>query len=335
VPDQPSTPPAPDWAALADGKVHRLRAGHDYAGDTRAQIRAARAAAEQLGRHAILARDELGEAAFLWVQFVDGVVVQGASCPACDGMSLGQLGPRVARCEDCGSVYELRGRPPLQEGTPDTRRAALEAQRALGRDELLRDEGFADTLARVVEARATRMAPRRLWTLWEAAGGAAATGGAGAAIGSTWAAGAAFLAAALSRRSGELRPCVVVDHPWYRRHADTLEDGQLADALALLTDLGAIVVEGDMEDASATLGMHRYGVVHLDLRARDEVADALRHLHPYVLPRGVIVVEAYRLPAAGRSAPVAEGVEDFMADEPGYTPWRTSTRQIVLIKGAA
>jgi hypothetical protein len=352
--------PAPDWSALADGRLHRLRQGRDYAGDVRLHIRDARMAAAKLGRHAIVTRDDLGNVAYLWVQFVDGEIGGDEPCARCGGVDLMRQAPGIVVCARCDAVFEVTAAPPAETGAPaedvpepqSAGRVAAASARAGVRSlwragmsdtvtvdarDLLRDQGFSDVLSRVLDARATRLDVARLWTLWEATGIGAAAGGGALAVGSVWAGGAAFLCLALAERAGEPREATIVDHPRYREHAELLADGQLTDVLEFIDELGADVLADDVRGAAETLTARRYGVVHLDLADGDEVTDALALLHDALEPGAAVVIEDYRVPIESkrRSSAVARGVDQFLEFNDGYVVWRTPTRQALLLKRGA
>jgi ribosomal protein L37AE/L43A len=364
-----TSPTQPDWEALADGRVHRLQSGRDYAGDARPHIRAARGAASDMGTHVIVSRDDLGNSSFLWVQFVAGVAGRDPICPGCDEETLTQRGPSIARCDSCGNAYALR-----EQWAEDEDAAAAAAAAAAEEDydedgtgraapaisiprpaekvslsgivthpalppprdkpaEQLRDVAFMTTLGRVLDARATRMDMVRLWTLWEAVGTAAPLCAANAEIGSTWAGGALFLALAGEARVAGGARTFVVDHPVYREYTRSIV-GDDSKARAHLEAAGATVFDGDMSAVADGLAGREYGVVHVDLSEAEEITTALTFFDQHLRPGGVIVVEGYRIPSVADDSPgqVALGVDAFLANESSYVTWRTQGRQLILLR---
>jgi ribosomal protein L37AE/L43A len=361
----------PDWESLADGRLHRLRSGRDYAGDARPHIRAARGAASDMGLHAIVTRDDLGKTAFLWIQFVAGVTARDRICPGCGSETLTQRGLSIARCEDCGNAYSLRDQwaeaelqrakataaktpetpaslapdaPWQPDGSRDGDDPATITVRSIlthpalppvatKTAELLRDADFMTTVGQVLKARATRMDLVRLWTLWEAVGLAPAQ--AAAAVGSTWAGGGAFLTLAMKRRGSGGAGCFVVDHPVYREYTAAMARELDEEVRTFLESEGATVIDGDMSESESRLTGREYGVVHLDLSAADEIHAALTFFHEHLGPGGVIVVEDYRIPSAKDRSPgqVALGVDAFLEQEAaGYVTWRSDGRQLILLR---
>lgn len=109
-----------DWAALTDGRVHRLTRGRQFDGDPRAVVLAARAAAEERGKVALTAREDLGKhAAYVWVQFADGRVGEGSPCPRCGSTELLREHPTIVHCPRCGARLVLEPSEDPLDGTTE------------------------------------------------------------------------------------------------------------------------------------------------------------------------------------------------------------------------
>ena len=101
--DQPSI----DWEQLLDGRLRRLKRGTHYTASVHVLAREAKAAAEELGRTAIVYKDLLGKFEYLWVQFLDGRVEAGQRCPRCRADALERRQEFFAFCPTCGATHVL------------------------------------------------------------------------------------------------------------------------------------------------------------------------------------------------------------------------------------
>lgn len=342
-----STPAAPDWDALADGRVHRLRAGRDFRGDVRAHIRDAKATAARLDRHVVVARDDFGNSSFLWVQFLDGIVPAGAACPGCGERALARPGPGLARCGHCGRRYAVRrgpivDAPEAHVGLHDDSSAAdsLRELRAAGMLDpgapVPRDAAFVRAAGEVAAARGSQMGLDRLWTVWQAAGAACRLAAPAVAISSAWASGGALLAVAMRHRSGGTLHAVVVDHPWFDPHRELLSEDDHAAVRDLLAGHEATVVRGDVEHAAEALRVERYGAAQVDLTDPGELAAALELLDEVLVAGAVVVVEDVpEAPSGDKAAERVAVVEGFLEDHDGYWSWREATGQLLLSRTAA
>lgn len=95
------------WEELLDGRLRRLKRGVHYTGSIHVLAREAKAAAEDLGRTAIVYKDLLGKFEYLWVQFLDGRVEVGQRCPRCGAAALERRQEFFAFCPSCGSTHVL------------------------------------------------------------------------------------------------------------------------------------------------------------------------------------------------------------------------------------
>jgi hypothetical protein len=90
------------WDALADGRVHRLKAGRHFDGSVRALQDHAVAVANGRGRAVRTLRDELGgRNQYLWIQFADAEVTVGAPCPRCGSLELRRMHGDFGFCPAC------------------------------------------------------------------------------------------------------------------------------------------------------------------------------------------------------------------------------------------
>jgi len=95
------------WAALADGRVHRLKLGKHFHGDVRLLADEAAGAAERLDKAVRTLRDELGRRNhYLWVQFADAEVVAGDPC-VCGSLELGRTHEHFGVCPACRRTVVL------------------------------------------------------------------------------------------------------------------------------------------------------------------------------------------------------------------------------------
>lgn len=118
---------AVDWRGLADGRVHVLRRGFDFAHPTNAMADLAKVAAGRLGRSAVVMTDNLGSYELMWVQFAELETVADEPCPGC-GSALEPRNRVLARCSGCGKLVVVRSRK--QGATPE---AIALLDKALGR----------------------------------------------------------------------------------------------------------------------------------------------------------------------------------------------------------
>lgn len=100
-------PDSPDWEALADGMVHRLKYGKHFKGTIRAQVDGARRAAQAMDKAVRTQADSFEQFGYLWVQFADFSVRVGRPC-RCGG-TLSRIHPRHARCTRCGATVLITG----------------------------------------------------------------------------------------------------------------------------------------------------------------------------------------------------------------------------------
>ena len=116
-----------DWRALADGHVHVLRRGVDFAHPVDAAADLAKVAAGRLGKTAIVMVDNLGSYELVWVQFADVETGTDEPCPECGSLLL----PRsrvLARCSGCRKLVLVRSRK--ERASPE---AIALLDKALGR----------------------------------------------------------------------------------------------------------------------------------------------------------------------------------------------------------
>ena len=122
------------WDALADGRVHRLKAGRHFEGSVRELQKHAEAVAGGRGRAVRTLRDELGgRNHYLWIQFADAEVQVGSPCPRCGSLELRRLHGDFGFCPGCRmSLVFAAPRDsgePAATGTTDTVRAQLPAEK--------------------------------------------------------------------------------------------------------------------------------------------------------------------------------------------------------------
>ncbi len=92
----------PDWAALADGRLHRLKQGKHFDGELAATAGDAQHAAATLGKAVRTIKDELGRRnRYLWVQFADQRLPRGEACQ-CGGTEFEIFNEHFADCRACG-----------------------------------------------------------------------------------------------------------------------------------------------------------------------------------------------------------------------------------------
>lgn len=132
---QGEDPTGRDWSPWLDGRARRLKRGRDYAGEPKPLVKRAREAAEALGRTAVASVDSAGRYEYLWVQFVDGEVRAGESCPKCEGTTLEKVQKLFLRCSSCGATLKAAEdwkvsagefSPPVQAPSPGGRDPAAE-----------------------------------------------------------------------------------------------------------------------------------------------------------------------------------------------------------------
>lgn len=112
-----TSPGAPvDWAGMADGRPWRLKRGKHYRGESRALEKAAKSAAEGMGKAVVTARVQKGKWDYLWVQFADYSLSVGMPCPRCGGTELIRDAPRFGHCTCCRATLILEEPPsPAEE----------------------------------------------------------------------------------------------------------------------------------------------------------------------------------------------------------------------------
>jgi hypothetical protein len=131
------------WDALADGGVHRLKAGRDFDGSVRELQQHAAAVATGRGRAVRTLRDELGgRNHYLWIQFADAEVPVGAPCPHCGSLVLRRLHGDFGFCPAC-RLSVLFAAPPRVSGEPGAT-AATHVVRAQPAAEKVRLNRFTD-----------------------------------------------------------------------------------------------------------------------------------------------------------------------------------------------
>lgn len=115
-----------DFNRLADGRLHSLKRGRDFAGDPRAAIRQLRQAAARHGRTVRVVRDDLHRDTYLWVQSAHAEAVVGEPCPRCGGTHIQRTHPSWGDCSRCGARLMLLEPDPsldAEDGQPAGRNA--------------------------------------------------------------------------------------------------------------------------------------------------------------------------------------------------------------------
>lgn len=99
------------WRKWADGRVWRLRRGHDFHVRSAVLQEAAKDVAAQLGKGVRISVDEFTRRrvvrSFVWIQFVDAEIPLGSECP-CGEKRLLHSHPTFATCPTCGRLLGLK-----------------------------------------------------------------------------------------------------------------------------------------------------------------------------------------------------------------------------------
>lgn len=99
------------WDDWADGELHRLLKGRDFTRSSVVMREAAENAALRMGRAVRAVSERRGERVWLWVQFADAEIAEGAPC-LCGSVILHRTSPGFAACPDCGrSLIIVRPKP--------------------------------------------------------------------------------------------------------------------------------------------------------------------------------------------------------------------------------
>jgi hypothetical protein len=95
------------WDDWADGKVHRLVRGKDFARSSEALTEAAENAGRRLGRVARTVTEVRYGRVFFWFQFLDQELYLGDPC-RCGSSDLRRVNKIYARCASCGATAYVR-----------------------------------------------------------------------------------------------------------------------------------------------------------------------------------------------------------------------------------
>jgi len=106
-----SAPVPLDWERFADRRPRRLKRGKHFVGEPKFLQREARDAAAEMGKVALVSRDQQGKWGYVWIQFLDAEVKEGEPCPVCGSCELLKLNNNVIRCPSCDSMLAFVPRP--------------------------------------------------------------------------------------------------------------------------------------------------------------------------------------------------------------------------------
>jgi hypothetical protein len=96
------------WGQVADGRVWRLKRGHQFQGDVRLVTAEAIQVAHDQSRGVRVVRDELGTQQYLWVQFADQELRLGDPC-RCGSRRIVRTHEHFGRCPACRATMTFRG----------------------------------------------------------------------------------------------------------------------------------------------------------------------------------------------------------------------------------
>ena len=106
-----SAPVPLDWERFADRRPRRLKRGKHFVGEPKFLQREARDAAAEMGKVALVSRDQQGKWGYVWIQFLDAEVKEGEPCPVCGARELLKLNNSAICCPSCGSMLAFIPRP--------------------------------------------------------------------------------------------------------------------------------------------------------------------------------------------------------------------------------
>ena len=115
-----SAPVPLDWERFADRRPRRLKRGKHFVGDPKFLQREARNAAEEMGKVALVAKDQQGKWGYVWIQFLDAEINEGEPCPVCGARELLKLNNSAICCPSCGSMLAFIPRPLEMPALPGT-----------------------------------------------------------------------------------------------------------------------------------------------------------------------------------------------------------------------